>query len=155
MCVFIYMRMCVHALLYCMYEGTMNILLFIGSYMLIQKPLSMIVGCSPSLDHAVISSCRPLCAQELVWLFQPCLVLFHGDYLPTGRYWNTLVNLIPNILHVNRSIPTSIFGHEIKVIEHSTDVARLEVMKSECNCSDRVFATVQFGVCRLSRLNSM
>nr|KAG5699115.1 hypothetical protein BaRGS_017798 [Batillaria attramentaria] len=74
----------------------------------------------------------------------PCLVLLHADLLPKGLYWDTLLRLVPNILHVKRTAPTVIFGHDVKVIEHSSDIARLQAVKivmgntipnyNYCNC---------------------
>ncbi|KAK7486303.1 hypothetical protein BaRGS_00022473, partial [Batillaria attramentaria] len=61
---------------------------------------------------------------------EPCLVLLHADLLPKGLYWDTLLRLVPNILHVKRSAPTVIFGHDVKVIEHSSDIARLQAVKT-------------------------
>ena len=61
---------------------------------------------------------------------QPCLVLFHGDYLPFGAHWEALLQLVPHVVHVARDQPTSIFGHRIDDIHHRTDVIRLEAVIS-------------------------
>ncbi|KAK7501802.1 hypothetical protein BaRGS_00006888, partial [Batillaria attramentaria] len=44
-----------------------------------------------------------------VRFIRPCLVLFHADYLPFGSFWDTLVQLVPHVIHVNRTQPTAIF----------------------------------------------
>lgn len=59
---------------------------------------------------------------------QPCLVLYHADYLPYGMYWAALLQVVPNIIHVNRTQPTDIFGHKIYIVQHRSDVARLQAI---------------------------
>nr|KAG5699097.1 hypothetical protein BaRGS_017780 [Batillaria attramentaria] len=60
---------------------------------------------------------------------QPCLVLLQADILPTGTYWDTLLRLVPNILHVKRDGPNAVFGRKVKVVQHRSDIARLEAVK--------------------------
>ncbi|KAK7497783.1 hypothetical protein BaRGS_00010917 [Batillaria attramentaria] len=59
---------------------------------------------------------------------QPCLILFHADYLPYGNHWELLVQMVPEVIHVLRKAPNSIFGRPVHVVEHQSDVARLEAM---------------------------
>lgn len=63
-----------------------------------------------------------------VRFIQPCLVLFHGDYLPYGPYWAILLQLFPRVIHVQREQPTTIFGHRIETIQHRADIVRLQAM---------------------------
>ncbi|XP_076448644.1 uncharacterized protein LOC143285271 [Babylonia areolata] len=76
---------------------------------------------------AILSSVRFL--QSVCGVFQPCMVMIHADVLPVGSFWDTLVRLIPHLIHVQRSAPSVIFGHPVKVIEHSSDIARIEAVK--------------------------
>ncbi|KAJ8318948.1 hypothetical protein KUTeg_004039 [Tegillarca granosa] len=55
----------------------------------------------------------------------PCLILFHGETLPYGRYWDLLQTVVPNIIHVKISSPTNIEGIQLKHIEHKADIVRL------------------------------
>lgn len=70
---------------------------------------------------------------------QPCLVLFHGDHLPFGAHWEALLQLVPQVVHVARDQPTSIFGHRIDDIHHRTDVIRLEAVISNAITSVSFF----------------
>ena len=65
---------------------------------------------------------------SVVKFLQPCLVLFHGDIVPSGPYWRGLLHLVPNILHVMTERPRRIFKRDIKRVEHSADVARLQLL---------------------------
>ncbi|KAK7486324.1 hypothetical protein BaRGS_00022494 [Batillaria attramentaria] len=60
---------------------------------------------------------------------QPCLLLLHMDRVPTGLFWDTLLRMVPNIVHVQRSPPKVIFGRKVKVVEHQADIVRLEAMR--------------------------
>ncbi|KAK7508139.1 hypothetical protein BaRGS_00000378 [Batillaria attramentaria] len=71
-----------------------------------------------------------LAVLSTVRFVQPCLVLFHADSLPSGLYWDTLLRMVSNIVHVNRTAPTVIFGHKVEVVEHQADIARLEAVKT-------------------------
>ena len=62
---------------------------------------------------------------------KPCLFLVHGDELPIGKYWNYLVNISPNIIHVKREIPQIVFGKKLEFKEHSSDIMRIEAQKSK------------------------
>ena len=66
-----------------------------------------------------------------VRFLRPCLVLFHGDYLPVGDHWEALLQLVPQVLHVTRAQPTSIFGHPVNSVHHRTDVIRLQALQSD------------------------
>ena len=55
-------------------------------------------------------------------------MLFHGDHVPTGPYWLALLQLAPHVLHVQRARPRRVFGHRIRRVEHSADVARLRIL---------------------------
>nr|KAG5701053.1 hypothetical protein BaRGS_008774 [Batillaria attramentaria] len=43
-------------------------------------------------------------------------------------HWEALVQLVPNLIHIKRTAPDTIFGHEINIVHHKSDVARLEAM---------------------------
>ncbi|XP_076448645.1 uncharacterized protein LOC143285273 [Babylonia areolata] len=89
----------------------------------------------PNLSHHVIFGGHEirnytfLAILSSVRFLQPCMVMIHADVLPVGSFWDTLVRLIPHLIHVQRSAPSVIFGHPVKVIEHSSDIARLEAVR--------------------------
>ncbi|KAK3099630.1 hypothetical protein FSP39_007237 [Pinctada imbricata] len=60
---------------------------------------------------------------------KPCLILFHSDYLPFGPYWEYLLELVPNIIHVQFKPDTVIAGKRIKFVEHQADYARLKAIQ--------------------------
>ncbi|XP_025089011.1 uncharacterized protein LOC112561053 [Pomacea canaliculata] len=88
----------------------------------------------PRLLHYVIFSQHVLAMHTFLSVLSavrhlaPCLVLLHGDALPEGPYWEALLQLVPNILYVRRERPRLIFDRIINQMEHSTDVARLQVL---------------------------
>ena len=62
---------------------------------------------------------------------RPCLILIHGDAVPTGQYWRAILHLVRNIVHVRYEKPTEIFGRAIKHLAHSSDVARLRILSGK------------------------
>ena len=58
----------------------------------------------------------------------PCLILFHGNALPYGSYWDFFVSVYPNIIHVTRSCPAAGLGHRLEYFEHGSDVMRIEAL---------------------------
>ena len=62
---------------------------------------------------------------------KPCLYLIHGNYAPFGKYWDYFVNISPNIIHVKRERPQTIFGKKLSYEEHSSDIMRIEALISE------------------------
>lgn len=59
---------------------------------------------------------------------KPKRIYFWHDNLPIGKYWEETLNKTKNLYLVQRERPKSIFGNSIKVIEHATDVMRLEAL---------------------------
>ena len=59
---------------------------------------------------------------------KPCMILFHGDSLPYGDYWDYFVSVYPQVVHVNRSCPPGGKGHRLGFFEHASDVMRIEAL---------------------------
>lgn len=60
---------------------------------------------------------------------RPCLILIHGNILPQGLYWKFIINIYPNIIHVERLIESNkIFGKKVKHINNLSDVIRIEAL---------------------------
>nr|KAG5692619.1 hypothetical protein BaRGS_030047 [Batillaria attramentaria] len=93
------------------------------------RRICLATGSCPARSHS--SSFRIFSGHRMLKmrLRQPCLILFHMDRLPTGLYWDTLLRMVPNILHVRRLPPTVIFGRNVTVVEHQSDIARLEAIR--------------------------
>lgn len=62
---------------------------------------------------------------------KPCLFLLHGDYIPKGKYWNHFISISPNVIHVRRKKPTSVFGQKLAYEEHASDIMRIEALISK------------------------
>ena len=62
---------------------------------------------------------------------RPCLILIHGDYQPFGKYWNYLLTIVPNIIHVFRNPPETVFGVPLANIEHKADIGRIQALQSK------------------------
>lgn len=65
---------------------------------------------------------------SVIRFVNPCLIIFHGDSLPYGRYWDFIVGISPNIIHLKRQRPRSVFGQKIIFDEHSGDIMRIEAL---------------------------
>ena len=61
-------------------------------------------------------------------IIKPCVILFHGDVLPFGKYWNIFKHIYPRIVHVYRKCPSKMNNTTIKWIEHSSDIMRIEAL---------------------------
>ncbi|KAK7098038.1 uncharacterized protein [Littorina saxatilis] len=59
----------------------------------------------------------------------PCLILFHSDSLPSGPHWRALLGLVPVLVRVQRVAPSVVFGRKLGVVQHKSDIARLEALK--------------------------
>ena len=62
---------------------------------------------------------------------KPCLILVHSDNLPFGPYWELLLSVVPNIIHIDRQPVERIGGKAVKLIEHKADYARLQALRRE------------------------
>ena len=62
---------------------------------------------------------------------KPCLILIHGQYLPTGVYWDYFVHVFPYIIHVQRDLPTSVGNNKLAFREHGSDVMRIQALDGE------------------------
>ena len=65
---------------------------------------------------------------SIIRYVRPCLILFHGEFLPYGKYWDYIIRIYPNVLHIKRPRPLYIFGKKISYHEHSGDIMRLEAL---------------------------
>ncbi|XP_053387662.1 uncharacterized protein LOC123543034 [Mercenaria mercenaria] len=65
---------------------------------------------------------------SVVRFVNPCVIVFHGDRLPTGKYWDFLMRLSPNIIHIKRQKVNTVFGQRVKFKQHSSDVMRIEAL---------------------------
>ena len=61
-------------------------------------------------------------------MLHPCFIYIHGNKVPEGRWWNHILELVPNIVFVKMDPPRSVFQKPVKVIQHSSDVARLRIL---------------------------
>ena len=59
---------------------------------------------------------------------KPCLILIHGQFLPSGVYWDYFVHVFPNIIHVQRDHPTSVGNNKLVFPEHGSDVMRIQAL---------------------------
>ena len=64
-----------------------------------------------------------------VRFIRPCLILIHGPSLPHGAYWDYFLRVFPNVIHVNRSLPTAVGGTPLAYPEHGSDVMRIEALQ--------------------------
>lgn len=90
----------------------------------------------PNIVHFVWLGRNPLKFYHLVSILgasksiQPCRILIHGDNLPYGKWWDYLIKRVNNIIHVYRQQPTHIFGNPVNIIQHRSDVVRMQALLS-------------------------
>ena len=59
---------------------------------------------------------------------KPEKIFFHGDCTPKGKWWNRVLEEIPNIYFRNRTRVKTIQGHAPLWMAHEYDVLRLQVL---------------------------
>ena len=65
---------------------------------------------------------------SVIRFINPCLIIFHGDTTPYGRYWDFIVNISPIFIHLKRDRPQTVFGQQVGFSEHSGDIMRIEAL---------------------------
>ncbi|XP_069130281.1 uncharacterized protein [Argopecten irradians] len=89
----------------------------------------------PNIVHYVWYNMRPMRFYHFLSVYsvfkiqKPCVIFIHGDFMPTGEYWNFLLKIVPNILFLQQIPPVEIANKTILHIEHKTDITRLNVLK--------------------------
>ena len=66
-----------------------------------------------------------------VRFFRPRRFFFWHDTVPLGPYWDYFLKKLPpsvQLLMIKRTAPETVFGRKIHVIEHKSDVMRLEAI---------------------------
>ena len=64
---------------------------------------------------------------SLIYVAEVDMVYIHGDYPPTGPYWDRVKNN-PKLKHIYRQVPRTVFGTDVNVLSHVTDVWRVDFM---------------------------
>jgi hypothetical protein len=88
----------------------------------------------PNVVHYVLYNKRELTFIDFVSFIsvlrfvRPCVILIHGNIIPSGNYWNFILKLYPNIVHVFREVKQTLFGQKVKFIEHFGDVWRIKAL---------------------------
>ena len=94
-----------------------------------------------------------------VRFMQPCIHLVHGDYIPSGKYWDYFISIAPNVIHVKTKPPTEVFGHKLAYPEHRADVLRIDVVNSKYivdkNCFVNLFPNTKSLQMTISDLTKM
>ena len=62
---------------------------------------------------------------------RPDRIYFHCDFEPAGRWWKIIKQTVPTLRIIHRKPPTKVFGNEVIVAEHKTDVARMEILMEQ------------------------
>lgn len=89
----------------------------------------------PNLAHYIWFSKRQMNFYHLLSVLsaskflKPCLILIHGDFKPDGVYWQYLLTRVPNIIHVYRIPPETVFGIPLAHNEHKADIGRIEALQ--------------------------
>ena len=59
---------------------------------------------------------------------RPERILIHCDFAPVGQWWKYIRSKVPNIEIVKREPPTEIFGNQVILQEHKSDIVRMQVL---------------------------
>lgn len=87
----------------------------------------------PKIVHFVrfgqpaISFIDLICIKAALLQIKPERLYIHSDIPPSGKYWEMLKH-VEAMRYVHRDRPTEIFGKHISVVQHASDVARLEIL---------------------------
>ncbi|XP_021376577.1 uncharacterized protein LOC110465226 isoform X2 [Mizuhopecten yessoensis] len=90
----------------------------------------------PNVIHYVWYGMRPMRFYHFLSVYssfkiqKPCVIFIHGDFMPTGEYWNFLLTVVPNIIFLQQVPPVKIADRTILHIEHKADITRLMVLKA-------------------------
>ena len=68
-----------------------------------------------------------LCVLSLLYVAEVENVYIHGDAPPTGKYWEQ-IRLNPRIRLIHRETPKTVYGTDVHVLSHVTDVWRVDFM---------------------------
>ena len=88
----------------------------------------------PNVVHYVLYNKKELTFFEFVSFIsvlrfvRPCVIMIHGNSVPSGLYWNFIINLYPNIVHVYRDVKPTLFDQKVTFIEHFSDVWRVKAL---------------------------
>lgn len=104
----------------------------------------------PNVVHYVWFGRRKLAFHHMISMMatakfiKPCHIMIHGDAIPYGTLWDFLLSKVnaSMFIHVPRKQPTSIFGNPVHVIEHRSDLARLEIINGK---------SMNFHICHYCR----
>ena len=66
-----------------------------------------------------------------VRFMNPCLIVFNGDQLPYGKYWDYFTSIYFRLVHLKRPLVTVVHGMKLSFKEHGADVMRIEALYSE------------------------
>ena len=58
----------------------------------------------------------------------PSIVMFWYNNMPCGAWWRFARETLPNLYLMYREPPQDVFHHDVKVVEHQSDVARLDIL---------------------------
>ena len=89
----------------------------------------------PNIVHFIWFSCKRFRLDHFIAVLavkrnhQPDVILFHTDCEPTNSlYWTTLKCLVDTLHVVKRTPPHKVWNSNITIVEHRSDVARLEIL---------------------------
>ncbi|XP_012937541.2 uncharacterized protein LOC106011666, partial [Aplysia californica] len=88
----------------------------------------------PNVVHLINYGSEELVFRNAIGLYsvltilKPCLVLLHGDVIPRGLNWFTVLPRATRMVFVPRTPLTRINGRAIKHIQSSADITRIDVL---------------------------
>ncbi|XP_067678756.1 uncharacterized protein [Haliotis asinina] len=68
-----------------------------------------------------------LCLLSALYVQKAEKIYIHGDKEPKGIYWDEVKDL-PQVKFISREFPHFVFGNEVKVPSHASDIVRVDVL---------------------------
>lgn len=77
----------------------------------------------------------------------PSLIMIHGNAVPSGEWWRKTLTEIPNIYHIYRERPSSVNGINFAVVEHASDLVRIDVLRGKCKAFNTIIIVKLINDC--------
>ena len=61
-------------------------------------------------------------------ILKPGFIFVHVDKIPMGKWWDHLLDLVPNIVIIKTTKVTKVFDKPVKIVQHQADVMRIQIL---------------------------
>lgn len=61
-------------------------------------------------------------------ILKPGFIFVHTEKIPNGKWWDHLLELVPNLVIIKTTRVTRIFDKPVKVVQHQADIMRIQLL---------------------------